>query len=695
MFSNIKINILFILLLTFITNINAKYFDFKESFLNADNVYYNKQENFIEAKGNVTILNDNVLLKTDNIIIDLEKNIIISDSPISIVSGNEKILAESMIIDKSKQTGVFINSELLLNDTDLVIAQNMNKVSKEKFNIKNAKFTPCKTCHFGKPIWEINSEIVEVDLKSQNIVYKNASIRFFGLKIFITPYFSHPLKNANAKSGILMPKIFNNTLKIPLYYRAEDNLDFTYSPKFSSSNIIHELEIRHLTDKGKYEIFTSYNNSSLNGKEKVDRYYVNLMGDFRILNSTLGFNLGKVSDKSYLKNYYLDNRDFVESEIYINQFLDNGFNHGNIKHFQGLRGLDSLKTDPSIMPNILLKREYSFSEGWVFNVSNNFVNYREYSNKNIIRDRLHLGITKSHYGKFGEILSYGISNKFDFYNVDKNNIQDRKTYTRNIPEFHSSVRVPRSLNFKHNVIVFEPRISFTTGIRNPNKLSKIKLIDSPNIDVNENNIFKSSRYSGIDFHEYGKRFNYGLNVNVLNNNFTLSSFLGQAISSNRGEINSLSNYIGKISLKYKSTVELYYRFRKDKKNFKPKRDEIGFWLSNDKFTIHNNTNIIRDINNFGQFYYQTSKSNSNIIKQNYTNASLRLSKNVEIFGTLKVDLKDKLKNRILNYSTGLKFTYDCVSTYINFVNDYTSDPTRNVKKTKSYSFNFGLKTINF
>lgn len=683
----------------------AQFFNLSNSYFKADKVYYNNEEKFVEATGNVQIYKDNYLLKSDRVIYDIENDYLITDGRVYIHSGKEKLSADNLVLDNKNNTGSFYNSKILLNDEDVITASKASKINDDVVILENAKFSPCKACIKDEPIWQIESEKTKINFTNQLMTYRNASFKIFGYKVMQTPYFAHPMPKAKARSGILFPEVSNGMFKIPFYLRASDNLDFTYSPKFNHKDMLNEIEMRHLTNYGQYRVFTSFNKSNVkirdNNKviqkdEKEDRYYIQSNGKFNIMERNIGYNFEHVSDKSYLKNFYLDNRDYLHSKLYHSSFYTDGYNHFDVQKFQGLRTIDSKNTDPTILPNFRIKKDYLSDSGWNYTINENLTNYTEYNEKKIIRNSLNFDLNKNYYGNSGQILTYGLSNRFDLYKLDKlrETKAHRDTLIRNIPEIYSIVRMPKLFSINDSTIIVEPKISAFLGKdKSPNIFDK-HLIDSPNIEISEMNLFNSSRFSGIDYHEYGKRLNYGLNTNFMNNHNNFSAFFGQALTSSDSGEDRKSNFIGRVGYNYADNFEIYYKFKKRNPDFKPFRDEVVLWANIYKFSFYNNLSILRNLNNQSDFYYQAVKIKQNNIKQNYTNITYNISKNMKAFAGTRFNIKKNSKFDFISSDIGLSYRYDCISIYTGLSNDFTHDLTKGVKKNRSFTLKLGMKSIN-
>ena len=674
----------------------------------ADKIYYNENEDFAEATGHVRIINGDQYLKTNSALIDVKNKKLWINSTVFGQTSKQKLLASSVFMDEGKGRLIARDPKVQLNNNEILTAKLLVRKNENETDIYQASYTPCVGCINNNPVWQIDAQKTSIDFKKNTITYRHAFFKLGGFRIAYLPYFSHSMPSNKSKSGVLMPSpANNNTLRVPLYYSIKPNMDITYTPRFNTKIFIHELEYRHLLESGTYQVKGSYTKSNNTSKNKhsgsSDRYNISSVGNFGFENLRYGYDVNRVSDKSYLKNFYRNNTNFLKSEIFLESFYDNGYNHIDVQHYQGLRTEDSKITDPNALPNLKIRRDYELFGGVDFKIEDNAIQYIQAGTKSISRNSLDLDFNKSFFGESGQSLSASIHNKMDMYKVQNadyapnyNNgakVKD-KTLFRNIPELKTNMRWPIYVTTASSVYVIEPEMNLIIGRNSPSKINKYSLIDSPNYDINECNIFENSRYSGIDYYEYGRRFSYGLNQYIMGENSQTNLFIGQLIRSEIGTSDSKSDYVGKISYNYSDNLELYYRFQRKQKQFAPYRDEISAWYNVGKFSLQNTWISLRDLKEYSKVYDLSEVLKENSIRQNFTQASYKLTSNITLFGDIRLDLSNKSKTKVLSDSIGATYSMDCATFTIKLYNDYTSDPTRNIKKTRSWGGGIALKTLN-
>ena len=300
-----------------------------------------------------------------------------------------------------------------------------------------------------------------------------------------------------------------------------------------------------------------------------------------------GFDIRRTSsDKAYLKNYHQILDSYLTSKLYVNRIDRKNYFSLDSLYFQDLRSEDIKEHVPFIFPSFKHKVVIPVSDDETTNISvtENLMLYNESYVRQIGRNALAIAAAKNILTDSGQIINFGVSNRFDYYytniesndKVSNNRISKEKILFRNIPEFFSSWRYPfiSDISFKSSIKI-EPIVSAVIGKSYERRFDNFGLIDSSKYDLSEETLFNQNRVSGIDFHEYGKRLNYGANMSLYSDILYLSSFLGQAVHQDNIQKSNNREHVGSILLEIVNQISIMHKFRKDKK-LSPIRDEIEF-----------------------------------------------------------------------------------------------------------------------
>ncbi|MFK8040425.1 MAG: LPS-assembly protein LptD [Rickettsiaceae bacterium] len=675
---------------------------FEQIFISADITKYDENKNFIYLQGNVQIITDTYYVIANSLLYDIKNdslfaqgNVRISDNQNNIVYGNLVFFQDQL------KKGIIDDLTLKLKNNSVLIASLAHKIDEDNIELIDASFTPCIIHSNCSPIWQISANNAYV--KKDDIVYKHVFFLVYGVPIMYLPYLSHPKPGSEGRSGILIPNMKYNTLAIPIYYRPKPNFEVLFTPRIGSDYRIFELEANHLLPYGKYGMQTSYSKvQDIVTKQKTidtksNRYYLFFNGNFNINNYHYDFSIKRVSDKAYLKNYYHKSYPYLLSEISLNHIED--FNYFSITglSFQGLRANNSKKTDPFVFPRIRTKNIFFLNddENIYFTLKNNFIGYHQDVGNQLSRYSLFTSISDKIITDNGHIVNATLQNRKDVYFIRQSslyndNFYHHKTLSRDIPEIHINWKYPIIYQLGYKTSILEPIVSFTNGLNCKADKNKY-FIDPDKYELTPSNLFLSNHYSGIDYHEFGKRLSYGFNNTIAFNKNYLNVFIGQFLSDkNSITPNANKQIVGSSSIDV-SNINLHYKFRKDKK-WRAIIDEIGGNVN--AYPLYLGCDIIKisDV----QKYYTVDKIDlklPNKISQFRYYFKYNVTDSFVIEHDAAMDL---LHKKMRFFYKGIKLTYvkDCVSTSLKFYDDYTFDPSRGIKKVNSKSISIGLTTLN-
>lgn len=668
--------------------------------LKADSVKYDANQDLITATGNIHVFMDNYTLKADSLNYSIKKDILFAEGHVSIKDQEGKIiLGERAILkDKFKQ-GIIDEFVLKLPDNSLVAASHAYRKSPTETSLYKTSFTPCIIKCNKEPIWQIKAQDTKIDYDKEKVVYKNAFFEVFGFPIVYLPYFSHPTPNASAKSGLLLPYVKNDNFVLPVYFRPKPNIDFTISPRFAKEYTIVEGEYRHLLKNGDYIINGSYGNPHLNKSEKISkngRYHIFTKGSFKKEDINYGFDINRASDKAYLTNYFDIYDSFLESKVYANKVEHAEYLSVESYSFQGFRTQDLTKPPPLVFPRVQLQKLIGIDEdeNFILKVKNDSLAYNEEYQRQIARNALELTLSTRTITPNGHLFNFAVSNRSDVYWVSTDNFvtntPQENLWYRNIPELQTKWQYPLVRNFSDNLLVkIEPTIAAVIGKDYNPDFNKFALIDLAKYELSEYNLFKPNRFSGIDYHDYGKRISYGLNSSVLLDDYYLDAFLGQLLYHKNPIAKGNADYVGNASIDMTNHFKLYYRFRRSE-NFALIREEVG---ANTVFEKITTSLVFSKLNNVSKYYADDNLDFPlNKAKQISAGFGYQILPSLKLDTNMRIDLVGKIK--LLQRSIKVTYVMDCVSISGQIYDDFTHDRSRGIKKRAGKTFAIGLKVLN-
>lgn len=685
--------------------------------INADSVEYDNKTDKITAEGKVEIFRDNYILKADKIIYYKEQDKAFAYGNVYLLTPDgDEIYADDLELDNKLKEIIAKQVKARLTDDNKFIASNIHHYT-DHIVFENVRYSPCPTCPNIEPQWQLHSKKIYYE-KKKDVSYWHNFFEAYGVPVFYFPYIRTPAPDAEPRSGFLIPstqrynQLYGYSVTVPYYWRIADNKDFTYSPMITSNKgMLHSGKFRHLIKDGYYDISGDYIRSiHKTPKEPLNRFYVNANAKYKIDDKfKLTGKAERVSDKSYLINYWDVNKNYLTSDVALD--YENYRDYGSVKayHFQGLRTENDNDEMPFIAPVIQTHKEY-YSGGNIYLLDLNILNLLRKEGTNVRRASAKLGWNKTYlFGNHEIELLRSI--RGDIYNFDKKQkaeetlgLDESKTVPRALPQIELIWKYPLLKRADGYNIFLAPTADL---ILSPNTSSNKEVSvneDSQKIEIDDTNLFSSDRYSGLDFIEHGVRMNYGLSGYLLTNGGTEYNLLfGQSYMLKKNDEYNVdsglknkhfSDYVGRIGAKPLSFLEVYYKARIDSKNQTLRRSEVG---ANFNFKI--NSDIINALvfnSKFVDYNLLSAENNSGIIRK-----SLILDSKLYIYNKWYVGgeiIKNFSKEKSFNVHSKASMGYDsgCTNMRFSAIKRYTSDPRRDIIATKGFIFEWEihLKNIN-
>jgi LPS-assembly protein len=504
---------------------------------------YDFNSNIISATGNISLRYDDYRLLADQITYNLRSKELSCFGSVQLYNNSGvEIHAQELLINNQLHTFFIKNFTTKLPDNITITSETAKSFDATKSELTNATYTSCNFCPGKAPFWSLVSKDTKINMAQHRIVLKNAFLKLGDYKVLYTPYISLPTPDAPAQHGLLVPIVETNSLRLPIYFRIQSNMDTTITPRimFDSYNVpvqmLYELEFRHLLQAGEYKVNLSvapdkHNDQSqdytFEALKNVMPFYLVAKGDFVYDNPNkhYGVDINFVSNEAYLKKYYDDYTSYLTTKIYTNNFNQDNYYNIQLLSFNDLR-------DNSIFPfdEPLLLPQYNYkSYHNVFDTAllNNGLQVDSYfiKNKSILRliHQLNLQHTKILPNNFVFDFDLGSELNLYGYEIDKN----KDTRINYIPTLTTKLSYPMIYSKNNYNMIVTPYLNFT-GITNiASSKDTTELIDAPNLYLTSFNFFNPNYYSGFDYAEKAMKLLYGFDYDLFSSRKLINLFVGQ------------------------------------------------------------------------------------------------------------------------------------------------------------------------
>jgi len=671
--------------------------------LQAETMYYDVDKHVVTAQGHVEIDSDNRILLADKVSYDEDNDTVVADGHVSITDekGNVAFADHVTLHDKMRE-GALRSFAALIGKNGRLVAASASRRQGLFTEAFDAAYTPCKICNQPgqrTPVWRLQADHVIYDQVKHRIVFKGATLEFFDVPVFYTPYLTQPDPSVRYASGILTPDFGSSTsigyfLRVPIYIALSPNNDATITPTVTTrGGGVLAGEYRERWEHGGMWLQGSVAYNPYGGITQTQhQWYASLFGAGRIPvsdNWTAGYDAQLTSNDTYLKRYDFSQADRLVNDVYIEgagartRFAVTGY------FFQGLRATDNSRIIPLALPLV----EFSFSPlnhwlGGQFRFDFNSATLTRDIGVDSQRATAEARIRWPMILPGGQMLSLQLDARGDVYHVSNPPpLASHDTFiSRGIPYAALDWRWPFiSSSSGGRAFIVEPIAQMIVQPYGGNP-SGIPIEDSTDFELDENNILSFDQTPGYDLVESGPRANIGLHARAAFPSGSIDAILGQTyrwkpdpiFGVDSGQHGTTSDIVGRVSVKFLPYVDLTDRIDIDRTNGTVRRHEV--YLTG----IYNRSTLQIS---YVQLHAEEVTLGLGAREEINAQADINFYRNWQAFGAIRRDL---LAGKMLDTELGLGYEDECLGVSVAYRRKFTTD--RDLPPSTSIILRFNLKT---
>jgi LPS-assembly protein len=538
---------------------------------------------------------------------------------------------------------------------------------------------------------------VRYDQLKHRIMFINATLEFFDVPLFYTPYLNEPDPSVRYASGILTPDIGNSTsigyfLRVPVYVALSPSNDATITPIVSSrGGEVLAGEYRERWNGGGMWLQGSaaFNpNGGLSGHD--DQFYSSLFGSGSIPLSEhwrTGFDAQMTSNDTYLKRYDLSQLDRLVNDIFVEhnnartRFAITGY------YFQGLRATDATGVVPFVLPLI----EFSYSPtshvlGGQFRFDASSIALDRDIGEDDQRVTAQMRLRWPAVLPGGQLLTLEFNARGDVYHVSDPLASSDRFISRGIPYAALDWRWPFiSSSGAGRAIILEPIVQVVAQPYGGNPAG-IPNEDSGAFELDENNVLSFDQMPGHDLVESGPRANLGIHARAQFPSGTIDAVLGQTyrlkpdpiFGPDSGQHGTASDVVGRVSVKFLPYIDLTDRIDIDRDNGTVRRHEVYLTGTFGRSSVQlSYVHLPQELVSLG--LPEREEINAQ--------ADINFYENWQAFGAIRRDL---LAGQMLDTELGLGYEDECLGISVAYRRKFTTD--RDLPPSTSIILRFSLKT---
>lgn len=581
----------------------------------ADQLRNEQKIGLVVATGNVEFTQNGRTLLADSVTYNRRTDTVTANGNISLLEPTgEVIFADYVELTGNMRDGVIENMRVRLSDNSRIAAAGGQRIGGTRTEFRKAVYSPCELCKEDPtraPIWQVKASKVSHDQETQDVTYRNAFLELYGVPVMYTPYLSHPDPTVERRTGFLIPTYGSDSelgplVKVPYYFDIAPNMDATFTPIITTNEgVVGSGEFRHRLSSTGYTLQASATHASRDDG-KSDGFRGHLQGDLRHeFDATWrgGIDLHLATDDTYLRRYDFEAPDTLENRLFTEGFRGRNYASANAYFFQGQRSTDDQSETPIVFP----KLDYNFvgepgAFGGVWKVDANALVLTRTNGTNTRRLSAKTKWELPFISRLGEVYRLFASVQTDGYWV--NDVVESDAPNNTVSGFAGRVFPQAGLEWKLPLAnrdgrftqIIEPIVSFVAAPSSQNP-DRIPNEDSLSFEFDDTNLFSENRFGGIDRVEGGTRITYGLNSGVFGLNSGFSSFfIGQSyrltdnddFGSGTGLEDHFSDIVGRVEIAPTKYINALYRFRLDKDDFSPRRNELAATVGVPVFRLNAN-----------------------------------------------------------------------------------------------------------
>jgi LPS-assembly protein len=655
----------------------------------ADKLTYDGKSKVATATGTVQLTYGPYVLTATRVVYDMQQGVFRANGSIMLREPNGNVLqADSAELTENFKQGFATYVRALLTNDVNITAQYARRFENGVIVYEKASYTACVDCVSagGTPAWQIVAREAKHDMIERTIYYKDARLELGGVPVFWSPYLAYPDPTVKRRTGFLLPSFYSGHAGVgmttPFFWNIAPNKDLTFRPLWTSQQgVLGDVEWRHRVQKGSYSA-RGYGIYELEGKDNQSvsrpwRTAGRTTGDFEINDTwSWGWDATAVSDRDFLSDYDLDNRDMLASYVQTTGLSDRNYTKAQLIGWQTLSNNDNPEQMPVALPFVtgdyVLEPEVVGGE---LSVRFNAYSLQRQESVDDPDLALELGTYQTHAMASVEWKRQLISDA-GLVVTPFAQIRSDAAFSENVPGSDDidepdlfvtpsagfDVRMPFIASHGSFQSVLTPvvqMIASPSEIEDRNNGNE----DAITLNFDTTNLFLSDRFTGYDRREGGVRANVGVNYTLLGENGSFfRTSLGESFhiagensfAAGSGLEGTSSDLVGAVALQMSEHAAFGYQARVEEDLSRINVQEATLGLTFDQFSGSLSYADIAAAANYGR---------PDDAQQIWADGTYRFNEVWSVFGGLRYDLEE---SKVMEQSAGVAFECDCMRAELHY-----------------------------
>jgi LPS-assembly protein len=692
----------------------------------ADGVTYDSEADIVTASGRVRMQRDGNFLAADQVTWSRQTGQVQADGNVVVITPEgDKLVSDRVTLSDSLRDGTVENLLIVLESGGRIAAERATRTAGRTI-LERAVYSPCPVLTPNgcpkNPSWKIVAARVIQDPVTKRIRFQGGRLNLFGVSLPLLPIFSIGTDGAGV-SGALIPNFaFSNSLglevALPYYWRLAPNHDVTLTPHlYTEAPPALEGRYRGLTSLGAFQVggFLTYSEAAEANPDAIDprgndrvRGYFEANGRFQLDPYwSVTSALRAATDKTVTRQYDITRDDVLRNFVEVERIAADSYVSISGWAFQGLRVDDRQREIPIALPAI--DARYLFDNailGGRVELQANSLAILRIDGQDTQRAFASARWDMRTLTRMGQELTLTAFARGDVYHSDENDETSIALYRgeegwqfRGIGALAADAKWAFIGPAFGGTQRLTPRVQLVLTPPTPNLA--IPNEDARSVDLEDSNLFALSRFPGYDRWEDGSRITYGVEWSLDRPNVAIDTVIGQSYRLTRnpgifpdgtGLTGRWSDIVGRTRVRFGRFVDLTHRFRIDKDNLAPRRNEVDLTIGSDQ--------------TFAQIgYLRLNRNISAAVEDLRDKEELRLAGRLKfarywsLFGATVLDLTGKEEDPLsladgyepVRHRLGISYEDECLELGLSWKRDY--ERLGEFRKGSTFALRFALKGI--
>ena len=579
-------------------------------FFTADEMIFERNERLVIARGNVEIIRKDRVLVADEVRFDRDLNLATAIGNVTLTTeGGNVLFADQFELTRDLREGFAERLRVLLDDDSRLASVSGERLDGNVSVLNRAVYSPCDLCAAdpeAPPLWQIKAERIVHDEAAQDIIYRDATLEFFGVPVFYTPYFAHADPTVFQRTGLLASSVGTDSdlgsfVTSEYYFAVDESLDVTANTTITSDQgALLGAEVRKRFNFGDLEVSGSVSGADRkegvgSNRRSVDedfRGHLFGLGRFDITDQwRTGFDIALAADDTYLREFNITDEDTLDNRLFAEYFNRRSFASVEAFYFQDLRpGIN--QDEPVVAPYAqwsMMGDPNGLAGGrWQADLGLRALSRNDGADN--LRLSADIGWERRFISEFGLVTDLDLSVRGDtFVSNDLQNANplapdNNDTDSRFLPQAQLTLGYPLARQAWGYTQTIEPMVALITSPEIDDDQRDLPNEDSTTIEFDFSNLFSDNRFPGDDRLESGTRVVYGARFALEGDPGIAKLFLGQShrfsddgvLPQDSGLEDRTSDIVGGVRLTAHGYADVNYLFRFDDSEFDSGRHEVSF-----------------------------------------------------------------------------------------------------------------------